>query len=179
MRPEELNMLIANPQASNQKLGAILEFAARQQGNLESYELLKREASNDTSQLPPGQAQDDANLIRQAALFALGNMNRAQNAQAPTNKLYGLDVIQKILTNPRENPAVKAAAVTSLGYLDRPQDKTIQQLLNAAAKDQSQDVKNAVAQVKSGMMSAQPGAQGQPGMPGGAPMPQPGMPQAS
>lgn len=160
LRPEELNMIIANPQPSNEKLSAILEFAARQQGNRETYELLKNEAMMDTSQLPPGQAQEDGNLIRQAALFALGNLNRAQNSQVETAQLPGLDAINNILKNPNENPAVKAAAVTALGYIDRPQDKVIKGLLNRASKDPNQDVKNAVQQVQSGMMSA--AAQGAP-----------------
>ncbi|WP_373531824.1 HEAT repeat domain-containing protein [Vampirovibrio sp.] len=174
MRPEELNMVIANPPTPNHKLGAILEFAARQQGNRETYELLKREALAPTSQLPPGQAQEDGNLVRQAALFALGNLNRAQNSQVETAMLPGLDSINNILGNAQESPAVKAAAVTALGYIDRPQDKVIQGLLNRAAKDPSQDVKNAVQQVKSGLMSAANQAQAAGQMP-----PQPGMPQAS
>lgn len=160
LRPEELNMIIANPQPSNEKLSAILEFAARQQGNRETYELLKNEAMMDTSQLPPGQGQEDGNLIRQAALFALGNLNRAQNSQVETSQLPGLDAINNILKNPNENPAVKAAAVTALGYIDRPNDKVVKGLLNRASKDPNQDVKNAVQQVQSGMMSA--AAQGAP-----------------
>ncbi len=154
MRPEELNMVIASPQSANQKLGAILEFAARQQGNRETYELLKREAMAPTNELPPGQAQEDGNLIRQAALFALGNLNRAQNSQVETVALPGLDAINTILKNPKENPAVKAAAVTALGYIDRPNDPVIKGLLNRAAKDSNQDVKNAVQQVKAGLMGA-------------------------
>jgi hypothetical protein len=154
MRPEELNMIIASPPSANQKLGAILEFAARQQGNRETYELLKREALAPTNELPPGQAQEDGNLIRQAALFALGNLNRAQNSQVETRALPGLEAIHAILKNPKENPAVKAAAVTALGYIDRPNDPVIKGLLNQAAKDSNQDVKNAVQQVKSGLMGA-------------------------
>ncbi|WP_303674365.1 HEAT repeat domain-containing protein, partial [Vampirovibrio chlorellavorus] len=154
MRPEELNMIIAAPPSANQKLGAILEFAARQQGNRETYELLKREALAPTNELPPGQAQEDGNLIRQAALFALGNLNRAQNSQVETRALPGLEAINTILKNPKENPAVKAAAVTALGYIDRPNDPVIKGLLNRAAKDPNQDVKNAVQQVQSGLMGA-------------------------
>lgn len=178
MRPEELNALIQG-QDQNQKLNAILEFAARQQGNRETYELLKNEALAPTTQLPPGQAQEDGNLIRQAALFALGNLNRAQNSQVETAQLPGLDAINNILKNPQESPAVKAAAVTSLGYIDRPQDKVINALLSRAAKDPSQDVKNAVQQVKSGMMSAANQAQAAAASAQQGMMPQPGMPQYS
>jgi hypothetical protein len=178
MRPEELNALIQGPD-QNQKLNAILEFAARQQGNRETYELLKNEAMAPTTQLPPGQAQEDGNLIRQAALFALGNLNRAQNSQVETAQLPGLDAINNILKNPQESPAVKAAAVTSLGYIDRPQDKVINALLSKAAKDPSQDVKNAVQQVKSGMMSAANQAQAAAAAAQQGMMPQPGIPQYS
>ena len=178
MRPEELNVLVQGPD-QNQKLNAILEFAARQQGNAETYELLKREAMTPTNQLPPGQAQEDGNLIRQAALFALGNLNRAQNSQVETNMLPGLDVINNILKSPQESPAVKAAAVTSLGYIDRPNDKLISGMLNRASKDPSQDVKNAVQQVKSGMMSAASQAQAAAAAAQQGQMPQGGMPQYS
>jgi hypothetical protein len=174
MRPEELNMIISNPQTPNHKLGAILEFAARQKGNMETYELLKREALAPTNQLPPGQAQEDGNLIRQAALFALGNLNRAENSQVETAQLPGLDAINLILKNPQESPAVKAAAVTALGYMDRPNDKVIKALLDRAAKDPSQDVKNAVQQVRSGLMSAASQAQA-----AGQQVPQQGLPQTS
>jgi capsid protein len=43
--------------------------------------------------------------------------------------------------------------------MDRPNDKVIKALLDRAAKDPSQDVKNAVQQVRSGLMSAASQAQ--------------------
>ena len=154
----DLNNMLLQPQSPKDKLDAINEIAMRQQGDRQTYELLKQEAANST----PGLQPDDANLIRQAALFALGNLNRVQNAQVPTNQLPGMDAINKIINNKSENPAVKAAAVTALGYIDRPQDRTIQNILKKAERDKNPDVKNAVAQVKSGMMSAALQQQGAP-----------------
>lgn len=146
----DLNNMLLQPQSPKDKLDAINEIAMRQQGDRQTYELLKQEAVNST----PGLQPDDANLIRQASLFALGNLNRVQNAQVPTNQLPGMDAINRIINNKAENPAVKSAAITALGYIDRPQDRLIQNLLKKASKDKNPDVKQAVAQVQSGMMSA-------------------------
>lgn len=131
-------------------LAAINEVALRQQGDLRTYELLKRTASVPDPRLQP----NEANLKRQAALFALGNLDGSPvNANVPTNVLPGMESIRKIINSRSEDPAVKAAAVTALGYINRPQDPTIQKRLKEAAKDKNPDVKNAVDQVRAGMMS--------------------------
>lgn len=145
----DLNTMIAQPRTPDEKLAAINEIATRQQGDRQTYELLKQEISTPMQGIPP----ETASAIRQAALIALGSLNGSPvNAQYAGNELYGMEGIDKILRDKNENPLIKASAVAALGYMNRPQDKTIQKMLKIAAKDNNPDVKNAVAQVQAGQM---------------------------
>jgi hypothetical protein len=145
----DLNTMIAQPRTPDEKLMALNEIAVRQLGDRQTYELLKQEVANPMQGVPP----EAATAIRQAALIALGSLNGSPvNAKLPGNQLYGMTAIQQILNNKNENPLVKASAVAALGYMNRPQDKTIQNLLKQAGKDSNPDVKNAVAQVQAGQM---------------------------
>jgi hypothetical protein len=137
---DDLNMMISSPATLQEKINAMEEVGVRGQGNPQTYEILKREALADTSQLS-GQPLDDANYIRQAALWTMGMLNKAQNSSVPTDKLPGLASIEKILSNRRENPEVQSAAVQALQVIDRPNDKRIQKVLKAAAKSKNPDVK--------------------------------------
>ena len=146
----DLNTMIAQPRTPDEKLAAINEIATRQQGDRQTYELLKQEISTPMQGIPP----ETASAIRQAALIALGSLNgNPINAKLPGIQLYGMEGIDRILNDKNENPLIKASAVAALGYMNRPQDKTIQKLLKKAAKDTNPDVKNAVAQVQLGQMS--------------------------
>lgn len=146
---DDLNALIANPNTLQEKVNAMEEIGVRGQGNPQTFELLKREALSDTSQLS-GQALDDANYVRQASLWTMGMLNKAQNASVPTDKLPGLNVIEKILSNRKENPDVQAAAVQALQVIDRPTEKRVQKILKAAAKSKNPDVKRLANDAMSG-----------------------------
>ncbi len=147
----DLNTMIAQPRTPDEKLNALNAIAVNQLGDRQTYELLKQEVANPMQGVPP----EAATAIRQAALIALGSLNGSPvNARVPGNQLYGMDAIKQILTNKNENPLVKASAVASLGYMNRPQDAAIQDLLRLASKDSNPDVKNAVAQVTAGQMIA-------------------------
>lgn len=164
----DLNTMIAQPRTPDEKLMAINEIANRQQGDRQTYELLKQEVSNPMQGVPP----EAATAIRQAALIALGSLNGSPvNSKLATNQLYGMDAINQIIGNKNENPLVKASAVAALGYMNRPQDKAIQMMLAKASKDKNPDVQNAVAQVQQGQMMspAQAGMDPQMGMPQAAP----------
>src|SRR5690606_19619550 len=110
---EELNQMLANPQTLEEKLDAIEEISRRGQGTAETYQLLVQTALTDTSELS-GLAKTDANQIRQAALWTIGILNKAQNAQVPTGELPGLDAIRTVLRNGDEDAEVKAAAIQAL-----------------------------------------------------------------
>lgn len=163
---EELNRMIAQPQTLQEKVDAMEEIGVRGQGTPETFELLKQEALSDTSQLPPGQAQDDANYIRQAALWTMGMLNKAQNSQVPTQSLPGLTAIEQIINNKNENPDVKAAAVQALQVINRPTDKRVAGILKRASKDKNPDVKRLAQEALAGKAIPLPGAAGQ----GGSPM---------
>jgi hypothetical protein len=149
MSVDDLNNFIANPATLQQKINAMEEIGIRGQGNPQTYELLKREALSDTNQLS-GQALDDANYVRQASLWTMGMMNKAQNGSVPTDKLPGLSTIEKILGNKRENPEVQAAAVQALQVINRPGDARIQKILKAAAKNKNPEVKRIASEALAG-----------------------------
>lgn len=146
---DDLNMMVANPTTLQEKINAMEEIGVRGQGSPQTYELLKREALADTAQLS-GQALDDANYIRQAALWTMGMLNKAQNSSVPTDKLPGLATIEKILADKKANPEVQAAAVQALQVIDRPNDKRIQKILKAAAKNKNPDVKRLAGEALAG-----------------------------
>ena len=164
---EELNRMIAQPQTLQEKVDAMEEVGVRGQGTPETYELLKQEAMSDTSALPPGQSQDDANYIRQAALWTLGMLNKAQNANVPTASLPGLNAIEQIIGNRNENPDVKAAAIQALQVIDRPQDKQVAGILKKASKDKNPDVKRLASEALSGKAIPLPGGAAPQGGPQG------------
>jgi hypothetical protein len=149
MSVDDLNNFIANPATLQQKINAMEEIGIRGQGNPQTYELLKREALSDTSQLS-GQALDDANYVRQASLWTMGMMNKAQNGSVPTDKLPGLSTIEKIIGNKRENPEVQAAAVQALQVINRPGDARIQKILKAASKNKNPEVKRIATEALAG-----------------------------
>lgn len=162
---EELNRMIAQPQTLQEKVDAMEEIGVRGQGTPETFELLKQEALSDTAQLPPGQAQDDANYIRQAALWTMGMLNKAQNSQVPTQSLPGLTAIEQIINNRNENPDVKAAAVQALQVIDRPKDKRVAGILKKAARDKNPDVKRLAQEALAGKSIPLPGGAAMGGVP--------------
>jgi len=152
---EQLNQIITQPPTLEAKRDAMQEVAYRGQAPAETFELLKQEALQDTSTLPPGTAQDDANYIRQCALWALATLNKSQNANIPTKELPGLTAIRQVLGNKNESPVVKEAAVQALWVLDRNKDKEITNLLKQAAKDSSPDVQKLAKEALSGTTFAE------------------------
>lgn len=146
---DDLNNFVASPATLQQKINAMEEIGIRGQGNPQTYELLKREALSDTNQLS-GQALDDANYVRQAALWTMGMLNKAQNGSVPTDKLPGLSTIEKIIGNKKENPEVQAAAVQALQVINRPTDKRVDRILKTAAKNKNQEVKRLAAEALAG-----------------------------
>jgi HEAT repeat protein len=132
--------MISQPSSLQEKLNAMEEMAVRGQAPPQVYDLLKKEAIADTSQYT-GQALDDANFVRQAALWALGMLNKSQNAGVKTDELPGLGLIEQILNNKKENSEVQTAAIQALQVIDRPKDKRIQKILKNALKSKNPDVK--------------------------------------
>jgi multidrug efflux pump subunit AcrA (membrane-fusion protein) len=171
---EELNRMISQPKTLQEKVDAMEEIGVRGQGTPETFELLKQEGLADTSTLPPGQAQDDANYVRQAALWTMGMLNKAQNGQVPTAQLPGLNVISQIIGNKNENSDVKAAAVQALQVMNRPQDKEFQKLFKTAEKDKNPDVSRLGADGRAGKNIPLPGGAQAPGAPGANPGGMPG-----
>jgi hypothetical protein len=137
---DDLNMMVANPATLQEKVNAMEEIGVRGQGNPQTYDLLKKEALSDTSQLT-GQSLDDANYVRQAALWTLGMLNKSQNSGVPTDKLPGIAAIERIIGNKKENVDVQEAAVQALQVIDRPKDKRIVKILKQAAKSKNPDLK--------------------------------------
>ncbi len=137
---DELNRLVDQPNTLQERVDAMEELGVRGQGTPQTFDLLKREALADTRNLS-GPALEDANYVRQAALWTLGMLNKSQNAGVPTDKLPGITAIKQILNNKSESPDVRAAAIQSLQVLGRPDDKVIKSLVKAAAKDSNPDVR--------------------------------------
>ncbi len=137
----ELNQMIANPQSLQQKLDAMEWVSVKGQGDANTYGHLINTAIEQVPQDLPQQAKDDANYVRQAALWTIGMLNKAQNSQTPTNQLPGLAEIESIIRNKNEFPRVKEAAIQALRVIDRPADKQVQKILKAAAKDKDPDVR--------------------------------------
>jgi hypothetical protein len=165
---EELNRMISQPQTLQEKVDAMEEIGVRGQGTAETYELLKQEALADTSMIPPGQAQDDANYVRQAALWTLGMLNKSAGSQTPTDKLPGLGVVEQIINNKSENPEVKAAAIQALQVIGRLDDKRIKKILTKASKDKNPDVQRLAKEAIQGKTIPLPTQGAMPaGMPGG------------
>lgn len=129
---EQLNQMMDKPGTLQERIDAMEEVAVRGFGTPRTYELLKREAMADTSQYE-GQAREDAVYVRQAALWTLGMLNKAQNATMPTQDLPGIDVIEKILKNRKENPDVKIAAIQSWMVINRPNDAHMKRVLKPLA----------------------------------------------
>ena len=147
---DQLNMMIAQPQTLQDKVNAMEELAVRGQGSPETFELLKREAgAAPPAGLSPQQA-DEANYVRQAALWTLGMLNRSQNPSTPVASLPGVGAIEQILKNKNENPDVKAAAVQALQVMNRSGDPAVKKILKAASKDKNPDVKALAQQALSG-----------------------------
>lgn len=157
MPVEQLNAMIANPQSLQEKVDAMEEIGIRGQATPETFELLKREALADTSALADPQAKDDANYIRQASLWTLGMLNKAQNGQVPTASLPGLNTIEQIINSKTENPDVKAAAVQALQVIDRSKDKRVAGILKKAAKDKNPDVSRLAKEALAGQSIPLPG----------------------
>ncbi len=131
---EQLNALIDQPSTLQERVDAMEEIGVRGYGTAQTYDLLKREALADTSHLQ-GQAKDDANYVRQAALWTLGMLNASQNASVPTKNLPGLDVIKQVVQDKNENPDVRAAAIQAWQVINRQDDKEMKKVLkNAAGK---------------------------------------------
>ncbi|MGE0200211.1 MAG: hypothetical protein AB7P76_04505 [Candidatus Melainabacteria bacterium] len=165
---EQLNAMIANPQNLQQKVDAMEELGIRGAGSPETYELLKKEAMTDTTQLA-GQLKDDAVYVRQAALWTLGMLNKAQNAQVPAEQLPGLKTIEQIIDDRNADPDVAAAAVQALQVINRP-EKPITAILKKASKSKNPDVSRLAKEALSGKGITIPS--GAPGTPGpAAPMP--------
>jgi hypothetical protein len=165
---EELNRMISQPQTLQEKVDAMEEIGVRGQGTAETYELLKQEALADTSMIPPGQAQDDANYVRQAALWTLGMLNKSAGSQTPTDKLPGLGVVEQIINNKTENPEVKAAAIQALQVIGRLDDKRIKKILTKASKDKNPDVQRLAKEALQGKTIPLPTQGAMPaGLPGG------------
>lgn len=156
MSVADLNARIAQPQTPDEKLDALQQIANRQVGDRTTYELLKREIVTPMQGLP----QETADAIRQQAIISLGSLNSSPVNKALAGKdLYGMDGFKQILTNPKENPLVKASVVAALGSLNRPQDKEVKRLLDIAAKEgkKNNDVQTALnyLQQQPPMVSAQ------------------------
>lgn len=162
---DELNQMLANPQTLQEKVDAMEEIGVRGQATPETFGMLAQEALTDTSQLT-GQAKDDANYVRQASLWTLGMLNKAQNSQVPTAQLPGLDAIRTILNNKKENDDVQAAAIQALQVIDRPNDKTIRGMLKGSAgwREKNPDVKRLAKDALSGKSIPLPAGGGAQGM---------------
>lgn len=156
---EQLNQMIASPKTLQEKVDAMEALGLRGDATPETYQLLAQEALADTSQLT-GQQQDDANYIRQAALWTMGMLNKAQNGQMPGGQLPGINAIEQVIRNKNENPDVKAAAVQALQVINRPDDKKIKKILKKAAKDKNPDVKRLAKDALAGKGIPLPGSQG-------------------
>ena len=170
---EELNRMISQPQTLQEKVDAMEEIGVRGQGTVETIELLKQEALADTSMLPPGQAQDDGNYVRQAALWTLGMLNKSQNSNTPIDKVPGLSVIEQIISSKNENSDVKQAAIQALQVMDRLGERRIKKALKKATRDKNGDVSRLAQEALAGTsipLPTSPGAGGGVGMtpgPGG------------
>ena len=161
---EQLNTMIDMPASLQERVNAMEEIGIRGLGTPKTYDLLQREALADTSHLT-GMAREDANYVRQAALWTLGMLNRAQNSNLPGNKLPGLNAIEQILDNRTENSDVKAAAVQSLQVLNRPTDKRIKKLLEqVVSKEKNQDLVRLAKQALSGKTIPIPTSSQQPAL---------------
>ncbi len=146
---EELNMMVDQPATLQERVDAMEEVGVRGFGTPKTYELLQREALANTDHLE-GQAKDDANYVRQAALWTLGMLNKAQNGTVPTDSLPGLNAVEQILRDKNENADVKAAAVQALQVIGRPKDKRIKKILKKASRDKNVDVKRLAKDALSG-----------------------------
>jgi chemotaxis protein histidine kinase CheA len=169
---EELNNMISQAPSIQDKVNAMAELSVRGQGNPATYEILKREASADTSAIPAGPQQQQANYARQTALWTLGIMNAMQNASAPTAQLPGLGVISQLVADPKADPSVKVAAIQALQVINRPQDPAIKQILKKAQKDANPDVKARAQSAAAGESIPLPTQQAQGGAPQAPQQPQ-------
>lgn len=154
---DQLNQMIAQSPNLQDKVNAMAELSVRGQGNAMTYDLLKQTAMADTSTIPPGPEQQQANYVRQTALWTLGIMNAIQNAAAPTAQLPGLGVISQIISSQNTDPSVKVAAIQALQVMNRPQDPIIKQILNQAKKDPSAEVKARAQSALAGEVIPLPG----------------------
>ncbi len=146
---EDLNTMVDQPATLQERVDAMEEIGVRGFGTPKTYELLQREALANTDHLE-GLAKDDANYVRQAALWTLGMLNKAQNATVPTDSLPGLNAIEQILKDKRENPDVKSASVQALQVINRPNDKRIKKVLKKASKDKDPNVSRLAKEALSG-----------------------------
>lgn len=129
---EQLNAMIDQPTTLQERMDAMEEIGGRGYGTAKTYDLLKREALADTSHLQ-GQAKDDADYVRQAALWTLGMLNASQNASVPTKNLPGLDVLKQVIQDEKENKDVRAAAIQAWQVINRQDDKDMKNILKDVA----------------------------------------------
>lgn len=140
MPVEQLNQILANPQSIQEKVDVIEQVAMRGQANPETFKLLEQEALLDTSGLPDNNLRQQADYVREAAIWSLGLLNQTQHAQTPTAQLPGLSAFDQIAKSKNESDIVKAAVAQSLGLMGRENDKQVKKILKKLAKN-----KNAVS----------------------------------
>jgi hypothetical protein len=137
----ELNTMISGKSGLQGVVDAMEEIGVRGTFDMQTVNLLRYRARADTRNLPPGQAQDDANYVRQAALWTLGMINYTDEVEE--RAILGLDVIGDIISNRNENPDVKYAAVQAIQVMNRINHPDVRRLLKTASQDRNPDIKHA------------------------------------
>lgn len=102
-----------------------------------------------------GIAKPQAEALREQGLWAMGLLGGSYPKDFDTNSLPGLGVIEQVLSNSQESPAIRAAAIQALRAIDRPGDPRIgidiAKAEEIAQHDTSPEVRDQVAKAKSGM----------------------------
>lgn len=147
----ELTRMLLQPTGPRERVDALAEIGIRGFGDARTFFALEQEALADSGSLPPGQGRDDANYIRQAALWTIGALNRPERTEGvPTSRMIGLDAIKTVLEGEAENAEVKSAAVQALMVINRPQDPMFISMLHRVRNDRSPHVRQLVEDALAG-----------------------------
>ncbi|HEX2189259.1 MAG TPA: hypothetical protein VHG51_10200 [Longimicrobiaceae bacterium] len=152
---EELERMMAAPDPQV-RVDAMEQIALRGVGTARTYSLLSRQARGSVSGLE-GLTSTDADYLRQAALWTLGMLNKAQHENVPTRRLPGMDVFQEVTGDIRECEDVRIAAIQALQVVHRPRDPAVRALLEQVRSDPGTDLQRIVQAALAGERIPLPG----------------------
>jgi hypothetical protein len=141
MTVPQLNELIVKPGNIQEKIDAMEELAMRNDIDANAVELLKRNASTDTSTLT-GAERMNAVDSKRAALLALSLLNgRLGTDVGSARQLPGFNEMKTAFYNPNESPEVKKTILQGLRVLNRPNDPEIMKIAKSARRSSDPKMK--------------------------------------